>query len=158
MGGGLWDDSNYASLEFISKIKYFSLKKKKKIIACFHSQGSARSRDDLDMERALRPRINAPDVVRSTMNHKDLKYNENTIDNILGTPNKIVIPERYIPEQEPVLTAEEQMQRLRKAESIRKMLSETTALSTPDLSAGEVHFLGKCRILLDRFCKKKKVL
>lgn len=88
------------------------------------------------MERALRPRMNAPDVVRSTMSQKDLKYNENTIDNILGTPNKIVIPERYIPEQEPILTAEEQLQRLRKAESIRKMLSETTALSTPDLSAG----------------------
>lgn len=88
------------------------------------------------MERALRPRINAPDVVRSTMNHKDLKYNENTIDNILGTPNKIVIPERYIPEQEPILTAEEQLQRLRKAESIRKMLSETSAISTPDLSGG----------------------
>lgn len=103
-------------------------------------QGSARSRDDLDMERALRPRINAPDVVRSTMNQKDLKYNENTIDNILGTPNKIVIPERYIPEQEPMLTAEEQMQRSRKAESIRKMLSETTALSTPDLSSGKFSF------------------
>ncbi|KAL0273170.1 UNVERIFIED_CONTAM: hypothetical protein PYX00_005908 [Menopon gallinae] len=101
----------------------------------FSRMGSARSRDDLDMERALRPRMNAPDVVRSTMSHKDLKYNESTIDSILGTPNKIVIPERYIPEQEPVLTAEEQLQRLRKAESIRKMLSETTALSTPDLSA-----------------------
>ena len=62
-------------------------------------QGSARSRDDLDMERALRPRLNAPDVVRSTLSHKDFKYNENTIDSILGTPNKILIPERYIPEQ-----------------------------------------------------------
>lgn len=58
-----------------------------------------RARDDLDMERALRPRINAPDVVRSTLSHKELKYNESTIDNLLGTPNKILIPERYIPEQ-----------------------------------------------------------
>lgn len=58
-----------------------------------------RARDDLDMERALRPRINAPDVVRSTLSHKELKYNESTIDQLLGTPNKIVIPERYIPEQ-----------------------------------------------------------
>jgi len=33
------------------------------------------------------------------MSHKDFKYNENTIDSILGTPNKILIPERYIPEQ-----------------------------------------------------------
>lgn len=85
-----------------------------------------RARDDLDMERALRPRINAPDVVRSTLSHKELKYNESTIDQLLGTPNKIVIPERYIPEQTPELTAEEQEQRLKKAEAIRKMLSETT--------------------------------
>lgn len=63
------------------------------------SQGMGRARDDLDMERALRPRINAPDVVRSTLSHKELKYNESTIDQLLGTPNKIVIPERYIPEQ-----------------------------------------------------------
>lgn len=62
-------------------------------------QGMGRARDDLDMERALRPRINAPDVVRSTLSHKELKYNESTIDQLLGTPNKIVIPERYIPEQ-----------------------------------------------------------
>ncbi|PNF20975.1 hypothetical protein B7P43_G09509 [Cryptotermes secundus] len=94
--------------------------------------GSARSRDDLDMERALRPRLNAPDVVRSTMSHKDFKYNENTIDSILGTPNKIVIPERYIPEQAPELSAEEQMHRLKKAEAIRKMLSETTSITTSD--------------------------
>lgn len=62
-------------------------------------QAMGKARDDLDMERALRPRINAPDVVRSTLSHKELKYNESTIDQLLGTPNKIVIPERYIPEQ-----------------------------------------------------------
>lgn len=94
--------------------------------------GSARSRDDLDMERALRPRLNAPDVVRSTMSHKDFKYNENTIDSILGTPNKIVIPERYIPEQAPELSAEEQLHRLKKAEAIRKMLSETTSITASE--------------------------
>lgn len=66
---------------------------------CNVAQGMGRARDDLDMERALRPRINAPDVVRSTLSHKELKYNESTIDQLLGTPNKIVIPERYIPEQ-----------------------------------------------------------
>lgn len=65
-----------------------------------------RARDDLDMERALRPRINAPDVVRSTLSHKELKYNESTIDQLLGTPNKIVIPERYIPEQVNILWRE----------------------------------------------------
>ncbi|XP_063929554.1 uncharacterized protein LOC135141905 isoform X3 [Zophobas morio] len=89
-----------------------------------------RARDDLDMERALRQRIDAPDVVRSTLSNKELKYNENTIDNILGTPNKINIPERYIPEQLPQLSAEEQEHRLRKVESIKKMLSDAAILSS----------------------------
>lgn len=56
-----------------------------------------RARDDLDMEVALRPRINAPDVVRSALGQGE-KISENTIDNLLLAPNKIVIPERYIPE------------------------------------------------------------
>ncbi|XP_018325988.1 uncharacterized protein LOC108737573 isoform X2 [Agrilus planipennis] len=90
---------------------------------------SRRARDDLDMERALRQRIDTPDVVRSTLSNKELKYNENTIDNILGTPNKIFIPERYIPEQLPQLSFEEQQHRLRKVESIKKMLSDTTVIS-----------------------------
>ncbi|XP_015116086.1 uncharacterized protein LOC107040490 isoform X2 [Diachasma alloeum] len=94
-------------------------------------RGMGRARDDLDMERALRPRINAPDVVRSTLSHKELKYNESTIDQLLGTPNKIFIPERYIPEQTPELSAEEKKQRLKKADAIRKMLSETT-VTTPE--------------------------
>ncbi|RZB39923.1 uncharacterized protein BDFB_000431, partial [Asbolus verrucosus] len=89
-----------------------------------------RARDDLDMERALRQRIDAPDVVRSTLSNKELKYNESTIDNILGTPNKISIPERYIPEQLPQLSAEEQEHRLRKVESIKKMLSDAAIIST----------------------------
>nr|XP_033196497.1 uncharacterized protein LOC117160127 isoform X7 [Bombus vancouverensis nearcticus]XP_033196498.1 uncharacterized protein LOC117160127 isoform X7 [Bombus vancouverensis nearcticus]XP_033196499.1 uncharacterized protein LOC117160127 isoform X7 [Bombus vancouverensis nearcticus] len=104
----------------------------------FSKMGMGRARDDLDMERALRPRINAPDVVRSTLSHKELKYNESTIDQLLGTPNKIVIPERYIPEQTPELTAEEQEQRLKKAEAIRKMLSETT-VTAPDGSDDNIN-------------------
>ncbi|XP_043481771.1 uncharacterized protein LOC122510889 isoform X5 [Leptopilina heterotoma] len=96
----------------------------------FTKMGMGRARDDLDMERALRPRINAPDVVRSTLSQKELKYNESTIDQLLGTPNKIVIPERYIPEKTPELTAEEREQRLKKVESIRKMLSETVVTAT----------------------------
>uniref|UniRef100_A0ABD2W9F8 PH domain-containing protein n=1 Tax=Trichogramma kaykai TaxID=54128 RepID=A0ABD2W9F8_9HYME len=95
----------------------------------FTKMGMGRARDDLDMERALRPRINAPDVVRSTLSHKELKYNESTIDSLLGAPNKIFIPERYVPEKTPELSAEEKEQRLKKAESIRKMLSETTVTS-----------------------------
>lgn len=50
------------------------------------------------MDLALRPRMNAPDVVRSALGHGE-KISENTIDNLLLAPNKIVIPERYIPEK-----------------------------------------------------------
>ncbi|KAK0085482.1 hypothetical protein PV325_005041 [Microctonus aethiopoides] len=98
----------------------------------FSKMEMGRARDDLDMERALRPRINAPDVVRSTLSHKELKYNESTIDQLLGTPNKIVIPERYIPEYTPELSLEEKKLRLKKADAIRKMLSETTVSPRDD--------------------------
>lgn len=108
-----------------------------------------RARDDLDMERALRQRIDTPDVVRSTLSNKELKYNENTIDNILGTPNKIRIPERYIPEQLPQLSAEEQEHRLRKVESIKKMLSDTIITSnTVNLATGKMLICTKQAIYL----------
>lgn len=90
--------------------------------------GRRRARDDLDMERALRHRTDTPDVVRSTLSSKELKYNEDTIENLLGTPDKITIPERYIPEKTPQLSPEEQQHRLRKVESIKKMLSDQTIL------------------------------
>ncbi|XP_060515874.1 uncharacterized protein LOC132695573 isoform X2 [Cylas formicarius] len=99
-------------------------------LAPFGSLESRRARDDLDIERALRQRIDAPDIVRSTLSNKELKYNENTIDSILSTPNKIVIPERYIPEQLPQPSAEEQERRMKKVESIKKMLSDTTIISS----------------------------
>lgn len=104
-----------------------------------HGINSRRARDDLDMERALRQRIDAPDVVRSTLINTELKYNERTIDDLLGTPSKINIPERYIPEQLPQLSVEEQEYRLRKVESIKKMLSDTTFISTSstNLSGGK---------------------
>lgn len=50
------------------------------------------------MEVALRPRINAPDVVRSALGHRE-KISENSIDKLFAAPSKILIPERYIPEQ-----------------------------------------------------------
>lgn len=65
---------------------------------CIFQNTNWRARDDLDMEVALRPRINAPDVVRSALGHKE-KISENSIDRLFAAPNKIVIPERYIPEQ-----------------------------------------------------------
>ncbi|XP_066938047.1 uncharacterized protein [Macrobrachium rosenbergii] len=96
----------------------------------------ARSRDDCDMVRALRPR-NHPDVVKSTLSSRDLRFNETTIDSVLGAPDKIYIPERYMPdeddEKEP--TEEERVQREQKAESIRKMLSETQTTVTADVDA-----------------------
>ncbi|XP_020817746.1 uncharacterized protein LOC110191283 isoform X2 [Drosophila serrata] len=82
-----------------------------------------RARDDLDMEVALRPRMNAPDVIRSALGQGE-KISENTIDNLLLAPNKIVIPERYIPETTPELSPEEKKRRQEKVESIKKMLSE----------------------------------
>lgn len=53
-----------------------------------------RSLDDADMERALRA---PPDVVRSAIAPQ--RYAENTIDQLLAAPQKILIPERYIPEK-----------------------------------------------------------
>lgn len=90
-----------------------------------------RARDDLDMEVALRPRINAPDVVRSALGHGE-KISENTIDNLLLAPNKIVIPERYIPEKTPELSPEEKKRRQEKVEVIKKMLSDAPINSSND--------------------------
>lgn len=51
----------------------------------------------MDLNAAFRPRINAPDVVQCSAISKSEKISENTIDNILLAPSKIVIPERYKP-------------------------------------------------------------
>ncbi|XP_071539505.1 uncharacterized protein [Panulirus ornatus] len=101
------------------------------------AEEGARSRDDCDMVRALRPR-NHPDVVKSTLSTRDLRFNETTIDSILGAPSKIYIPERYMPDEddEKELTEEERALREQKAESIRKMLSETQTTVTKG-EAGE---------------------
>jgi hypothetical protein len=80
--------------------------------------GRTRARDDMDMERMLKPR-DAPDVVRSTYT------GEFRVDNLLGLPEKINIPERYQPEQTDERTPEEKRTRLKKADSIRRMLAES---------------------------------
>ncbi len=66
---------------------------------------SKKSSDDMQLEHAFNRRphnirlISTPDVVRSTMaKKKEEKYTEETIDSIIATPKKIVIPERYVPE------------------------------------------------------------
>lgn len=82
-----------------------------------------RSRDDMDMERILKPR-DAPDVVRSTY---DSEFRTNAFDNLFGAPEKINIPERYIPEQTDEKSPEEKRTRLKKADSIRRMLADSSA-------------------------------
>lgn len=65
-------------------------------------------------------------VVRPSLpSTSDLDFNEGLIDRILGTPEKIPIPERYIPEQEPDLGPEEEEKRTLKAERICRLLSRS---------------------------------
>ncbi|XP_070507021.1 uncharacterized protein kmr isoform X12 [Chironomus tepperi] len=127
-----------------------------------------RARDDLDMEVALRPRINAPDVVRSALGPRE-KISENTIDNLFGAPNKILIPERYIPEQAPELSPEEKRKRQEKVEAIKKMLSDTTptisgndiALPPSQLSAEKKqreHLLQLNQILAQQVMQMSKIV
>ena len=81
--------------------------------------GGARSRDDLDMEQALKTgedsssggsgNVSPPDVIRSAIKKDDNgreivkgtpanASSTKIIDNLFGVPDKIVIPERYVPE------------------------------------------------------------
>lgn len=123
-----------------------------------------RARDDLDMEVALRPRINAPDVVRSALGPRE-KISTHTIDNLFGAPNKIVIPERYIPEQTPELSPEEKKRRQEKVEVIKKMLSETTPSMTANVRLLRItirdSFLmaffiqGQCNATKSNKCRKE---
>ncbi|XP_053615905.1 uncharacterized protein kmr isoform X5 [Plodia interpunctella] len=82
-----------------------------------------RSLDDADMERALRGA--APDVVRSALPAP--RRAAAAIDQLLAAPRKIIIPERYVPEKPPELSPEEQQKRQEKVESIKKMLSSSSA-------------------------------
>ena len=95
------------------------------------------------MERALRfHHPFAPDVVRSTIG-QPLRINDKTIDRIFCAPEKIVIPERYVPEQQVEEVGEEEKQRrLKKAESIRRMLTGSAAVDLPRPPSGLfVYFL-----------------
>ena len=103
-----------------------------------HHNGFTKSSDDMDLEQASRIRlISTPDVVRSTMaKKKEEKYNEDTIDSIIATPKKIVIPERYVPETCAELTEEEQAVRDKKRDAIKKMLLSSEATQLPDVHVG----------------------
>ena len=64
--------------------------------------GGGRSCDDLDLEQALKQTdgLTTPDVIKSALDHKSegSKISETTIDSLFGVPEKIDIPERYIPD------------------------------------------------------------
>ena len=96
-------------------------------LARHDANGRTRARDDMDMERMLKPR-DAPDVVRSTYTGDPFR-----VENLFGLPEKIIIPERYRTEHEEQdkSTPEERRTRLKKADSIRRMLAESQA--TPQI-------------------------
>jgi hypothetical protein len=70
-------------------------------------------------------------VVKSSNTNSDLDFDESLIDRILGTPDKITIPERYIPETEPELEPEEEQKRSLKAERICRLLSKSNGGNLP---------------------------
>ena len=57
-----------------------------------------RSRDDLDIERTLKQPSDAPDLVQSTYGQAE-NVDFKNFDNMFGVPDKISIPERYVPDQ-----------------------------------------------------------
>ena len=66
-----------------------------------------RACDDLDMEQALKnDGLCTPDVIKSALDPKSegSKISETTIDRLFGVPDKIVIPERYIPDTVSVIS------------------------------------------------------
>lgn len=69
--------------------------------------------------------LRRPTPVKASTTATDLDFDENLIDRILGTPEKIDIPERYIPEEEPQLEPEEERKRSQKAEAICRLLSKS---------------------------------
>ena len=90
------------------------------IFIAFYFKDGARSRDDLDLEQTIKSPSNTspPDVIRSALNKDgDQGGNEDSagaqvispssnlrmIDNLFGIPDKIVIPERYIPDTVNIL-------------------------------------------------------
>merc|ERR1712062_146049 len=86
-----------------------------------------RSRDDLDIERTLKQPSDAPDLVQSTYTQQESEFRSNAFDNLFGVPEKINIPERYVPDQREESSPEEKRTRLKKADSIRKMLADSSA-------------------------------
>ena len=72
------------------------------ILYVFQELQQGRACDDLDMEQALKTTdgLCTPDVIKSALDHKSegSRISETTIDSLFGVPDKILIPERYIPD------------------------------------------------------------
>ncbi|CAH1636063.1 unnamed protein product [Spodoptera littoralis] len=126
----------------------------------YNQDKMGRSVDDADMERALRGA--APDVVRSALPPQALRLADNTIDQLLAAPQKILIPERYIPEKPPELSPEEQQKRQEKVESIKKMLTGTSADPNKSPDADEKrqreHLLQMNQILAKQVTEMSKII
>lgn len=90
--------------------------------------------DPVYPSRLLRP-------VKASQPAHDLDFDASLIDRVIGTPDKIAIPERYIPEQEE-LEPEEEEKRTQKAERICRLLSKSNlpsllVLPTPPKVKGQ---------------------
>ncbi|XP_049884931.1 uncharacterized protein LOC126379948 isoform X3 [Pectinophora gossypiella] len=122
-----------------------------------YNQDMGRSLDDADMERALRS-APAPDVVRSAL---PTRYAD-SIDQLLAAPQKILIPERYIPEKPPELSPEEQQKRQEKVESIKKMLTSSSADPSKSPDGEEKrqreHLLQMNQILAKQVTEMSKII
>ncbi|CAG4966065.1 unnamed protein product [Parnassius apollo] len=126
----------------------------------FNQDATSRSLDDADMERALRG--GAPDVVRSALPALPARRGPDSIDQLLAAPQKILIPERYIPEKPPELSPEEQQKRQEKVESIKKMLTDSTADSSKSPDGEEKrqrkHLLQMNQILAKQVTEMSKII
>ncbi|XP_063832352.1 uncharacterized protein LOC135081544 isoform X5 [Ostrinia nubilalis] len=127
----------------------------------YNQDKMGRSLDDADMERALRT-APAPDVVRSALPAQATRLADSTIDQLLAAPQKILIPERYIPEKPPELSPEEQQKRQEKVESIKKMLTSSSAdpSKSPDCEEKRQreHLLQMNQILAKQVTEMSKII
>ncbi|XP_026497286.2 uncharacterized protein Kmr isoform X6 [Vanessa tameamea] len=123
----------------------------------YNQDALGRSLDDADMERALRGA--APDVVRSALPSRKMP---DSIDQLLAAPQKIIIPERYIPEKPPELSPEEQQKRQEKVESIKKMLTGSSADPSKSPDGEEKrqreHLLQMNQILAKQVTEMSKII
>ncbi|XP_046546105.1 uncharacterized protein LOC124256185 isoform X2 [Haliotis rubra] len=94
------------------------------------------SAGDLIMNRSI---DNVPDIVKSSTQKVDTEaFDEYTIEReILFRPDKVDIPERYVPDSdEEDLTDAQRIERIEKAEKIKRILANQSvhSLSQPDIS------------------------